>query len=118
MTNNPERCGDFYQGLFNWPRKEKDVIPGVTYTVFRNAGKDNAGMMMMAGPDWEGQPPCWIPYVKVKDVEAAVTKAEQLGGRTVVPPSDIAEGRFAVVADPTGAAIGVFTVEGTEGGRD
>jgi hypothetical protein len=47
----------------------------------------------------------------VRDVEAAVTKAEQLGGRIVVPPSDIAEGRFAVVADPSGAAIGVFREE-------
>jgi predicted enzyme related to lactoylglutathione lyase len=109
MTNGAERCGDFYQGLFNWSRKEKEVIPGVTYTVFRNAGKDNAGMMTMAGPDWEGQQPCWIPYVKVKDVATSTIKAAQLGGRVVVPPSDIPMGRFAVVADPTGVAIGVFT---------
>lgn len=109
MANNPERCGDFYQGIFNWSRKEEEVIPGVTYTKFRNAGKDVASMMQMAGPDWEGQPPRWIPYVKVKDVENATLKATQLGGRVVVPPSENEMGRFAVVADPTGVTIGVFT---------
>lgn len=109
MTTDSARCGDFYQGLFNWSRNEMEMIPGVTYTIFRNAGKDNAGMMTMAGPDWEGQPPRWIPYVKVKDVEAATMKAAQLGGRVVVPTSEIPMGQFAVIADPAGATIGVFT---------
>ena len=111
MTNNAQRCGEFYQGLFNWGRRDKDMIPGVTYTLFRTAGRDVAGMMTIAGPDWEGQAPAWIPYVKVRDVDAAALKATQLGGRVLVPPSDLADGRFAVVADPGGAAIGLFKSE-------
>jgi len=112
MTTDAERVGDFYQGLFNWGRKESEMIPGVTYTTFRNAAGECAGMMNMAGPDWEGQPTRWIPYIKVRNVEQAAMKALQLGGRTVVPPSEFPMGRFAVVADPAGATIGVFEAAG------
>lgn len=111
MTTDAEHVGDFYQGMFNWSRRESEMIPGVTYTTFSNEGKPSAGMMNMAGPDWEGQPTRWIPYVKVKSVDAATLKATQLGGRIIVPTSDFELGRFAIVADPAGATIGVFEAE-------
>jgi predicted enzyme related to lactoylglutathione lyase len=45
----------------------------------------------------------------VDDVDATVVRARQLGGRIYKEPSDIPTvGRFAVIADPQGAALSVF----------
>jgi len=56
----------------------------------------------------------WLPFVRVKNVAASVTQAEQLGGKVLLAPRpDLFEGRIAVVADPTGAAIGLLEWTGT-----
>lgn len=53
--------------------------------------------------------PTWLPFVRVTDLAASVNKAKQLGGQVMVSPrSDLMEGKVAVVADPTGAAIGLM----------
>jgi predicted enzyme related to lactoylglutathione lyase len=54
-------------------------------------------------------PPTWVPYVTVKDVDALVKRVTALDGSVRVPPTDIPTvGRFAVIADPQGAAINVI----------
>jgi predicted enzyme related to lactoylglutathione lyase len=56
-----------------------------------------------------GVPPHWIAYVEVKDVDATAALARKLGGKVHKEPEDIPTvGRFAVIADPQGAAIALF----------
>jgi predicted enzyme related to lactoylglutathione lyase len=56
-----------------------------------------------------GAPPHWMAHVSVADVDGTVAKVKSLGGRVYVEPNDIPKiGRFAVIADPQGAAISVF----------
>jgi len=46
----------------------------------------------------------------VVDVEKAVQQAQELGGKVLLPPTDVPGfGRAAVLRDPQGAAFGVFT---------
>lgn len=46
---------------------------------------------------------------KVDDCDASTKKANALGGKMLVEPTDVPEiGRFAIVQDPTGAAIALF----------
>jgi predicted enzyme related to lactoylglutathione lyase len=53
--------------------------------------------------------PNWLPFVRVKNVAEAVTKAEQLGGKALIAPkAEHLKGRIAVIADPTGAALGLL----------
>jgi predicted enzyme related to lactoylglutathione lyase len=53
--------------------------------------------------------PTWLPYVRVKSVPETAAKAKQLGGRVLIEPSPQAlDGKVAVIADPTGAAIGIM----------
>ena len=48
-------------------------------------------------------------YVAVDDIDAALAKAESLGGKTVVPPMDVPNGpRIALFHDPEGHTIGLF----------
>jgi len=45
---------------------------------------------------------------------ASAAKAGELGAKTFVPPTDIPDvGRFAVFADPTGAALAIIQLSGT-----
>jgi uncharacterized protein len=57
----------------------------------------------------EGIPPHWLIYFLVPDADAAVKKAQSLGAKVLMPAMNIEKvGRFAVLADPQGAAFAVF----------
>ncbi len=62
--------------------------------------------------------PTWLLFVRVGNVGETVAKAKQLGGRSLIEPKpELFEGKLAVVADPTGAAIGLLEwPEGLEQG--
>ena len=47
----------------------------------------------------------------MSDTDAAVAHVTELGGALIMPPMDIEPGRFAVVADPTGAVFNVIALK-------
>jgi predicted enzyme related to lactoylglutathione lyase len=49
---------------------------------------------------------------RVTDADASVGRAQELGGSVVLPPMDVPVGRFALVADPAGAAFVLTQVPG------
>jgi hypothetical protein len=52
-----------------------------------------------------------MPYFQVADCDAVAAKAQTLGGRVFVPPTDIPDvGRFAMLADPQGAMFSVIKI--------
>jgi predicted enzyme related to lactoylglutathione lyase len=76
------------------------------------AGGTPVGGVMRLPDEHEkiGKGPHWLAYVTAEDVDALTRKAESLGGKTCVPPTDIPTvGRFSMIADPQGAAIGLIT---------
>ena len=51
-------------------------------------------------------------YVQVDDLPAYLTKAESLGGKTLVPPVEVpGRGHFAWLADPDGSIIGLWKLK-------
>lgn len=57
----------------------------------------------------EGQPPAWLNYVTVADADESAGKARAAGGTVIVAPMDVMDaGRFAVIADSTGAVLGLW----------
>ena len=65
---------------------------------------------MAMPPQVKGAPPHWGIYVTVDDVDATAKLAEQMGAKTIVPPTDIPNvGRFCTFQDPQGALISVIT---------
>lgn len=60
-------------------------------------------------PARPGSPSYWATYVAVKDAMAARDRAVSLGGKVLVPRIDVPMvGTVAVIADPGGAALGLF----------
>jgi predicted enzyme related to lactoylglutathione lyase len=108
MTEDTGTAGAFYSKVVGWRAQPSSVDP--TYTQFGIGSAFYAGMMKL--PDEAraaGAKPQWLPYIGAADVEATMAAAERLGGRVVRPAHDIPTvGRFAILADPQGAAFAVF----------
>ena len=51
-----------------------------------------------------------MAYFGVADVDAAYSRARELGAHEMLPPTDFPGGRFAIVGDPQGAAFGLMLV--------
>ncbi len=50
-----------------------------------------------------------VIYVQVDDLQAYLDKAESLGGKTVVAPTEVPEaGHFAWLTDPEGTMVGIW----------
>lgn len=106
-TGDTATAGDFYSKVFGWGKNVQQMGP-MTYTSFMN-GDQPAGGMYKPSPEMGNIPPNWLVYFAVDDCDAKVQKATELGGKTIVPPSDIpGTGRFAVIQDPQGAVFGII----------
>jgi predicted enzyme related to lactoylglutathione lyase len=85
---------------------------GLAYTEWALGGKTIGGMMQM-NEMWPAEVPShWMVYFAVTDTDVAAAKAEQLGGKISVPPTDIPPGRFAVLNDPQGGFFSIITPVG------
>ncbi len=99
----------FYTELFGW--EAEDTMPdGVegTYYMCSLRGRDVAAIASRpnAAPDVIA----WTTYVWVDDVDATIAKAKNAGGSALVEPFDALDGgRIAVIADPAGAALGIWS---------
>lgn len=109
-TNDSDACKAFYTALFEWTTRDMDMGPSGVYTIFQSGGRDIGGLYRMNAQQVHlGVTPHWLTYVGVDDVDASAKKAEAIGGRVLVPPTDIPQtGRFAVLSDPTGATFAIY----------
>jgi len=110
MTTDTAAAGAFYNKVVGWTTQEMKGAGG-DYTIFNAAGAGIAGMLILP-PEAKamGMPPTWIGYIAVDDVDEHVTKITEAGGKLLRPAADVPGMlRFAVVADPGGAAFVVFT---------
>jgi predicted enzyme related to lactoylglutathione lyase len=108
MTEDTASAATFYSKVVGWHTQPSAVDP--SYTQFGVGSNYYAGMMKL--PDEAraaGAKPQWMPYIGAADIEATVAAAERLGGTVKRAAHDIPTiGRFAILADPQGAAFAVF----------
>jgi predicted enzyme related to lactoylglutathione lyase len=116
MTTDPTAAQKFYSDVVGWGVTESDM-PGMKYTMFTAGEIPIGGLIPMMGAAKEmGAPPNWTAYIEVPNCDDTIKQAESLGGRTLVPATDIpGVGRFAVLQDPQGAVFGALK-PGTPGG--
>jgi predicted enzyme related to lactoylglutathione lyase len=108
MTNDVAAAKQFYAELLGWGMNDMPM-EGLTYTVLKE-GDEEVGGIMAKPPEAAQAPPYWGCYVTVDNVDAVAKKAEALGAKTIVPPTDIPEvGRFYVFQDPQGAVLSLIT---------
>jgi uncharacterized protein len=109
-TTDPEGAKAFYTGLFGWETEDMPVPNSPPYTMCRVGGESVAAIY--AQPEQQrdaGVPPFWFCYVTVESADDAAAAAKDAGGSVHAEPFDVMEaGRMAVMADPTGAMLGVW----------
>lgn len=107
-TRDPDGSKAFYGAVFGWEPEDRPIGPG-TYTVWKLDGRSIGGMAPIIGETRQTNlPPHWMVYFAVADADATAERAAELGGVVSVPPSDLPQGRFAVLTDPQGAAFSVI----------
>lgn len=109
MTTDVAAAKNFYGKLLGWQFREMDMGKMI-YNVIGAGGQDVGGIMPMPPDAPKGMPPGWGSYVTVNNVDAVSEKVPGLGGKILVPPTDIPTvGRFCVIQDPQGAMISLIT---------
>lgn len=110
-TNDQAAAKSFYGALFGWSYDDMAVGDDVFYSMATLRGSNVAAI----APQQEAQlaagvPPHWQMYITVADVDAAAALVEGAGGSVHVPPFDVMDaGRMAVINDPTGAFVMLWT---------
>lgn len=109
-SSNVDASGKFYRDVLGWKLEPHDMGPMGVYTLFKqDMDKGGVGGMMSITPDMKGMPSHWCAYLASDDVDASTKKVTDLGGKVMVPPTDIPNiGRFSIVADPQGAAFALY----------
>jgi predicted enzyme related to lactoylglutathione lyase len=106
-TRDVPAAKTFYSQVFGWEPNDLDM-GGMSYTEWKLGDRPLAGMMTMPDMVPAEVPAHWLVYFGVDDTDASVSKATELGATTLMPPTDIPPGRFAVLSDPDGAVFAVI----------
>jgi len=109
MTSDTAGAKAFYADVFGWNIQDSG-LPDMAYVIL-SAGSDLVSGMMALPEDALalGARPGWLGYIGVEDVDACASQIGAMGGTVHRTPQDIQNvGRFAVVADPHGAAFVLF----------
>jgi len=106
FTSDPDKSRSFYGELFGWTSEDA----GEEYGGYINFSKDGlrvAGCMRNDGQS--GMPDVWSVYLATDDAKGATDAAAANGGQVILPAMDVMElGVMAMVADPGGAAVGIW----------
>jgi len=106
LTGDLGAATSFYSRLFGWGASDSP-IGDIQYKMFTQRASMVGGAMAKTSPQ---APTQWLAYIRVEDADASASKASSLGGKVVFGPTDIPSvGRIAVIQDPQGASLGLFT---------
>jgi uncharacterized protein len=118
MTTDTAAAAKFYSDVVGWQPRDAGM-PGMDYTIVGPPGPNMgvAGVMPLTEEVMaRGVPANWTGYIHADDVDAMADTFKDAGGVIHRPAEDIPGiGRFAVVADPQGAVICVFSPDTPDG---
>ena len=101
-VGDPAAARKFYTALFGWAW---DPVEGEgTYQTFRLGDRWLGGL----GTSTDSPVQEWGVCFAVRDTDTTVADVTARGGTVLLPPQDSPYGRFAVVADPQGAAFSLM----------
>src|SRR5439155_4855028 len=105
-TTDVDKAKEFYSKLFDWTLEDMEMGPSDTYTIIKVGEGTGGGMLKNPMP---GVPSFWLAYVLVDEIGAATKKAESLGAKIVKNSIEVPDmGWLSIIADPTGAAVGLW----------
>jgi predicted enzyme related to lactoylglutathione lyase len=104
LSKSPDETAKFYSSLFGWTA---DANNPMGYRKIDTGSKEG-----IQGGIWPAPPqaPNFVQlFIGVENVKAHATKAEELGAKTLIPPTKLPEGdEMAVMLDPHGMSFGIY----------
>jgi len=113
MTSDRPAAEAFYSEVVGWTLQPFGD-PTDPYTIVEAGGRGVGGLMTIpAEAAAHGLQPCWVGYIHVTDIDAALPRVRAAGGSVHREPEMIPNvGRFAIVADPQGAIFNFLQPDG------
>lgn len=110
LTSDVEAAQSFYGEVMGWTSAESGLADR-HYRIFSQDGHGVAGLMLVPEEARaQGARPHWLSYISSENVDAGVEKVVASGGALWRAAETLpGVGRFAVVADPQGAAFALWT---------
>ncbi|MFE6689374.1 VOC family protein [Streptomyces sp. NPDC057743] len=105
-TSDVASAAVYYRQVFGWHAATAPGAEADGYTLFSAGDAKVAAATPLYAP---GQQTAWTVTFATRDAEALAAAATDAGGKVLVPPRDVPDlGRFAVLADPAGAAFALW----------
>ena len=101
-SSDPDATRSFFSELFGWTYPTEGAFPGYTFV---DTGVPGA-LYTAISPLQDGGDLVTF-FVAVDDIDAAVNRARELGGRVVQEPQHVPGVSFALIADPQGHVVGL-----------
>ena len=100
----------FYHAVFGWEDRPQPTAGGPDYHMQLLDGVPVAAISRQPPEESRnGVPPYWNVFLAVDDVDAVAAATPAAGGEVLMPPANVMDaGRLAVLADPTGARLGLW----------
>jgi len=112
-TRDLDAARGFYSAVFGYEWEDIDTGPdGPPYATFAVDGRAVGGAFQMGEAMPADIPPNWMADFAVADTDAALAKAEELGGGVNMPATDSPYGRYAILRDPQGGVFSVIQLPG------
>ncbi len=110
-TADVEKAAEFYRAVIGYetaPVADDGPRSGVRLL---SGGFARAGIMQKNS---EKSSATWLPYIRVADANAAAAAARAAGGKVLLDPVAMNIATVAIIADPTGAPVGIVQLPAPE----
>ena len=108
LSRDARRAAEFYQSAAGYEISANTSANRLNDYILVSNGFARATVRTMVTTNADVKP-TWLPYVRVQSVSETVARARNAGGSVLIEPKpDVFAGKIAVLADPTGAAVGVM----------
>lgn len=108
LSRDARKAALFYQRVAGYEIIENTETNRVSDFILASEGFARATVRTIPPANTQTKP-VWLAFVRVNSVKDTAAQAAQLGGKVLIAPvPELLEGRVAVIADPTGAAIGIM----------
>lgn len=113
MTTDPDGASEFYSRVVGWSISggADPQAGGMDYRLIQRGDGGSAGGVLGLTAEMceHGASPCWLGYLFVANVDAAVAAITAAGGQVLMPKAVLPVGAVAMVTDPQGVPFYVMT---------
>jgi predicted enzyme related to lactoylglutathione lyase len=111
-SNDVDKAAGFYKSVLGYETEPGADLGDQRVGVrLMSGGYVRAGIMRKKDP---GTASVWLPYVRVADAAQAAAAARAAGGQVVYGPAPLGRMQVAILADPTGAPVGIVQLPAAE----